>query len=153
MTLPRGSRGSPWSRLEGPPPTRVMLLTIPRAYPALPRRLRRPRHDGRASHGRDTLASGPAPRCISGRLKVAVRLVAALGRLAAARDVLAGDHVLVAHPGGNHRVDVRALVDHHLEEGRPGEADERLERRPHLAGIRHAPGEAEAIGLRRLDEV
>ena len=35
--------------------------------PCLPRRLRRPRHAGRAYRERFSLASGPAPRCISGR--------------------------------------------------------------------------------------
>src|SRR5207249_7545782 len=51
-----------------------------------------------------------APR----RLEIPARLLAARRLLLAALDPRPGDHVLVAHAGGDHRVDVRRLVDHHL---------------------------------------
>src|SRR2546425_679847 len=60
-------------------------------------------------------------------LEVPARLLVARRLLLAALDPLPGDHLLVAHAGGDHRVDVRLLVDHHLEEGGAGEGDEGLE--------------------------
>src|SRR5437879_13776810 len=86
-------------------------------------------------------------------LEVPLGLVLAARRFAPARDVLARDHVLVAHPGGHHRVDVRGLVDHHLEERRAAEADELLECGPHVGDRRHPAGESEPVGLDGLHEV
>src|SRR3989449_10415630 len=63
------------------------------------------------------------------RLEIPARLLVAGRLLLAALDPLPGDHVLVAHAGRDHRVDVRRLVDHHLEEGGAGEADRSEERR------------------------
>src|SRR5438552_14578024 len=62
-----------------------------------------------------------------GLLEIPARLLVAGRLLLAALDPLPGDHVLVAHAGRDHRVDVRRLVDHHLEEGGAGEADELFE--------------------------
>src|ERR1700689_3588136 len=38
------------------------------------------------------------------------------GHLGARGDVLAGDHLIVALTGANHRIDARIAVDHHLQE-------------------------------------
>src|SRR5207244_853695 len=86
-------------------------------------------------------------------LEIPARLLAAGRLLLAALDPLPGDHVLVAHAGRDHRVDVRRLVDHHLEEGGAGEADELFEVLRDLGDLAHPPRELEAVGLDRLHEV
>src|SRR5206468_8823196 len=71
----------------------------------------------------------------AGRLEIPARLLAARRLLLAALDPRPGDHVLVAHPGGDHRVDVRVLVDHHLEEGGAGEGNEGFEPRANVVDL------------------
>src|SRR5881392_2788328 len=82
------------------------------------------------------------------RLEIAARRL-----LLAALDPRPGDHVLVAHAGGDHRVDVRVLVDHHLEEGGAGEGNEGFEPWANVVDLGHALGELEPVGLDRLHEV
>src|SRR5919198_4259799 len=86
-------------------------------------------------------------------LEIPARLLVARRLLLAALDPLPGDHVPVAHARGDHRVDVRCLVDHHLEEGGPGEADELLEVLRHVGALGHPARELEAVGLDRLHEI
>src|SRR5439155_11860471 len=85
--------------------------------------------------------------------EVAARLLAARRLLLAALDPLPRDHVLVAHAGGDHRVDVRVLVDHHLEERSSGKRHELLEVAADLGNLRHPAREPEAVRLDRLHEV
>src|SRR3989441_9398629 len=82
----------------------------------------------------------PAARRLGG-LEIPARLLVAGRLLLAALDPLPGDHVLVAHAGRDHRVDVRRLVDHHLEEGGAGEADELFEVLRDLGDLGHPPRE------------
>src|SRR5207247_4097926 len=87
------------------------------------------------------------------RLEIPARLLVAGRLLLAALDPLPGDHALVAHAGRDHRVDVRRLVDHHLEEGGAGEADELFEVLRDVGDLGHPPREQEAVGLDRLHEI
>src|SRR5881409_157010 len=96
-------------------------------------------------------ATTPAPA--ARRLEIPARLLVAGRLLFAALDPLPGDHVLVAHAGRDHRVDVRRLVDHHLEEGGAGEADELFEVLRDVGDLGHPPRELEAVGLDRLHEI
>src|SRR5262245_56776397 len=86
-------------------------------------------------------------------LEIPARLLVRRRLLLPALDPLAGDHVLVAHTRRDHRIDVRALVDHDLEERRPRERNELLEVLPHVGELHHPPRELEAVGLDRLHEV
>src|SRR5881628_2720739 len=74
-------------------------------------------------------------------LEIPARLLAARRLLLAALDPLPGDHVLVAHAGRDHRVDVRRLVDHHLEEGGAGKGDELLQVLRDVGDLGHPPRE------------
>src|SRR5262245_7900616 len=132
MEAPRGAAA--WKRGAAPRWLRLLRSTNPRAQRAAERERA---GSGGSARLRRVEARGGAPR-----LKLKPRVLVDVARLVAARaDVLAGDHVAVAHPRTDHRVHVRVLVDDHLEEGRPREADELLERRGELVPLRDPAGE------------
>src|SRR5579863_10300551 len=73
--------------------------------------------------------------------------------LVARRNELAGDHLGVALPRSHHGVDTGVRVDHHLEECRALEREELGDHPRHVLLVLETRGVAEAIRLRRLDEV
>ena len=72
---------------------------------------------------------------------------------AARGDVVAGDHLVVRLARTHHRVHAGLGVDDHLEERRALELDELLHHARHVLLAVEAHREAEAVGLRGLDEV
>src|SRR5882757_7809430 len=73
--------------------------------------------------------------------------------LVTGRDVVSGDHFVVALAGTDHRVHTRVTIDQHLQERRAREIDEFVDDPRHILLAVEAHGIPEAVGLCGLDEI